>query len=154
MLAFQTSCGDFDVTLDPEAAPETTASLVALARAGFFDTTTMHRVVPGFVVQGGDPTASGTGGPGYTTTDPPPSNARYTRGVVAMAKGGFDPPGTAGSQFFVVTADDAGLPREYAIVGEVTSGYEAVERIDSLGDLATERPSQPVVVERVSVARP
>lgn len=153
VLAFETSCGDFEVTLDPELAPETAASLVSLVTAGFFDETTFHRVVPGFVVQGGDPTASGSGGPGYATTDPPPADARYTRGTVAMAKGELDPPGTAGSQFFVVTAEDAGLRPEYAIVGEVTSGYEVVERIDALGDFATERPSQAVVVDQVSVAQ-
>lgn len=153
VLAFETSCGDFEVTLDQASAPETAASLVALAEAGFFDDTTFHRVVPGFVVQGGDPTGTGGGGPGYTTTDPPPPSARYTRGVVAMAKTQAEPPGTAGSQFFVVTAEDAGLPPEYAVVGEVTAGFDTVERIDALGDLATERPSQPVVVERVSVER-
>ena len=81
----------------------------------------------------------------------PPSGAAYTRGVVAMAKTQTDPPGTSGSQFFVVTAEDAPLPAEYAIVGEVTKGYETVERIEALGDAATEQPSQPVVVERVSV---
>jgi cyclophilin family peptidyl-prolyl cis-trans isomerase len=150
-LVFETSCGDFEVTLDQGTAPDTAASLVALAEGGFYDDTTLHRVVPGFVVQGGDPTGTGGGGPGYSTVDVPPSGATYTRGVVAMAKTQTDPPGTAGSQFFVVTAEDAPLPAEYAIVGEVTKGYETVERIEALGDATTEQPSQPVVVERVSV---
>jgi cyclophilin family peptidyl-prolyl cis-trans isomerase len=151
-LAFETSCGDFEITLDQELAPDTAASLVALANEGFYDNTTFHRVVPDFVIQGGDPTGTGGGGPGYSTVDVPPSGAAYTRGVVAMAKTQTEPPGTSGSQFFVVTAEDAPLPAEYAIVGEVTKGYETVERIEALGDATTEQPSQPVVVERVSVS--
>jgi peptidyl-prolyl cis-trans isomerase B (cyclophilin B) len=150
VLAFETSCGDFEVTLDQELAPNTAASLVALASDGFFDNTTFHRIVPDFVIQGGDPTASGSGGPGYSTVDPPPSDAAYARGVVAMAKTELEAPGTSGSQFFVVTAEDAGLPPEYAIVGEVTQGYETVERIGALGD-ASEQPTQPVLIERVTV---
>ena len=150
-LVFETSCGDFEITLDQETAPDTAASLVALAKSGFYDNTTFHRVVPGFVIQGGDPTGSGGGGPGYSTVDVPPSGAAYTRGIVAMAKTPTEPPGTSGSQFFVVTAENAPLPAEYAIVGEVTKGYETVERIEALGDVTTEQPSQPVVVERVSV---
>ena len=85
-LVFETSCGSFTVALDPESAPNTTASLVALAEDGYFDDTIFHRVVPGFVIQGGDPTQSGGGGPGYSTVDPPPSDATYTKGTVAMAK--------------------------------------------------------------------
>jgi cyclophilin family peptidyl-prolyl cis-trans isomerase len=151
VLVVETSCGTFEITLDQELAPDTAASLVALARSGFYDGTIFHRVVPGFVVQGGDPTGSGSGGPGYTTVDAPPSNAAYTRGVVAMAKTAAEAPGTSGSQFFVVTAEDAGLPAEYAIVGEVTQGYETVERIEALGDVATEQPARPIVVDRVTV---
>ena len=92
----------------PEAAPNTSASLVALARDGFFDDVIFHRVVPGFVIQGGDPTGTGTGGPGYKTVDVPPQDAQYIQGVVAMAKSGVEPPGTSGSQFFVVTGADVG----------------------------------------------
>ncbi len=87
-LTFETSCGSFTVTLDQATAPETTASLVSLAQAGFYDDTVFHRIVPGFVIQGGDPTASGSGGPGYKTVDAPPADAAYTKGVMAMAKGG------------------------------------------------------------------
>jgi peptidyl-prolyl cis-trans isomerase B (cyclophilin B) len=151
LLVLQTSCGDFEITLDQELAADTAASLVALARDGFYDDTIFHRVVPGFVIQGGDPTGTGSGGPGYTTVDVPPSGTAYTRGVVAMAKSASDPPGTSGSQFFVVTADDAGLPAEYAVVGEVTKGMETVQRIEALGDATTEEPSQPIVLERVTV---
>ena len=94
-LVFETSCGDFEITLDQETAPDTAASLVALANDGFYDDTIFHRVVPGFVIQGGDPTGSGGGGPGYSTVDVPPSGAAYTRGMVAMAKTQVEPPGTA-----------------------------------------------------------
>jgi peptidyl-prolyl cis-trans isomerase B (cyclophilin B) len=149
-LTFDTSCGSFTVTLDPKLAPKTAASLVALANAGYFDDTIFHRVVPGFVIQGGDPTQMGGGGPGYSTVDVPPSDAAYTQGVVAMAKSGVEAPGTAGSQFFVVTGDDAGLPPEYAIVGEVTEGMDTVLRIDALG-VGDGPPSQPVVVNTVTV---
>jgi peptidyl-prolyl cis-trans isomerase B (cyclophilin B) len=150
-LVFATSCGEFTITLDLETAPLTSASLVALARARFFDDTAFHRIVPGFVIQGGDPTASGQGGPGYSTLDKPPPNTRYTRGVVAMAKTQAEPPGTAGSQFFVVVGEDAGLPPEYALVGRITDGMDVVERIGQQGDPASEQPLRPVVIETVTV---
>jgi peptidyl-prolyl cis-trans isomerase B (cyclophilin B) len=149
-LVFATNCGTFTVTLDQKTAPKTAASLVSLGRAGFFDDTIFHRIVPGFVIQGGDPTQTGTGGPGYSTVDVPPADARYTKGVVAMAKTGAEAPGTSGSQFFVVTGADAGLPPEYAVVGEVTDGLDVVERIGELGD-ASEQPTQPVVIQKVTV---
>jgi cyclophilin family peptidyl-prolyl cis-trans isomerase len=150
-LVLQTNCGPFTVTLNPKLAPNTTASLVSLARRGFFTDTFFHRIVPGFIIQGGDPTGSGTGGPGYKTVDRPPRNARYTHGVVAMAKQGSEPPGTSGSQFFVVTSADAGLPAEYAIVGKVTKGLDVVDRIGKLGNPSTEQPTQAVVISRVRV---
>jgi cyclophilin family peptidyl-prolyl cis-trans isomerase len=151
-LTFATNCGDFTITLDQKTAPQASASLVALAQAGFYDDTVIHRIVPDFVIQGGDPTASGGGGPGYQTVDPPPADAAYTKGVVAMAKAATDPPGAAGSQFFVVTGDDIGLPAEYAIVGKVTAGQEVVDAIGLLGDPATEEPTEPVVVSSVTVS--
>jgi len=150
-LAFDTSCGTFVVTLDLDSAPNTAASLVSLARAGYFDDTEFHRIVPGFLIQGGDPTQSGGGGPGYSTRDTPAPDAAYTKGVVAMAKTAAEPAGTAGSQFFVVTGADAGLPPEYAVIGTVTSGLDVVERIGKLGDPATEQPLHPVVIHSVTV---
>lgn len=150
-LVFDTTCGTFTVGLDLSLAPETTASLVYLAREGFYDDTVFHRIVHGFVVQGGDPTQTGTGGPGYTTLDVPPASSEYTKGVVAMAKSAIEPAGSAGSQFFVVTAEDAGLAAEYAIVGTVTEGLDVVERIGLLGD-EEERPTQAVVIRTVSVS--
>ena len=149
-LVVETSCGTFTIELDPEQAPNTAASLVALADDGYFDDVTFHRVVPGFVIQGGDPTGTGAGGPGYTTVDAPAADAAYTRGVVAMAKSGAEAPGTAGSQFFVVTAEDAGLPPDYAIVGEVTEGMDTVDRIEALG-AGDGPPSQTVLIEAITV---
>jgi peptidyl-prolyl cis-trans isomerase B (cyclophilin B) len=151
-LTFATNCGSFTVTLDQQTAPETAASLVALARDGYYDETVFHRIVPGFVIQGGDPTASGMGGPGFKTVDRPPADAAYTKGVMAMAKATDEAPGTAGSQFFIVTGDDIGLPAEYAVVGEVTAGQDVVDSIGQLGDPATEEPTQPVVISTVTVA--
>jgi len=149
-LVFETSCGSFTVGLDTELAPNTAASLVALAGDGFYDDTIFHRIAVGFVIQGGDPTQLGSGGPGYKTVDVPPAGSKYVKGVVAMAKTQVEAPGTSGSQFFVVTGADVGLPAEYAIVGEVTEGLDTVERIGVLGD-ANERPTQPVVITSVTV---
>ena len=149
-LMFDTSCGSFTVTLDAALAPNTTASLVALAESGYFDDTIFHRVVPDFVIQGGDPTQTGSGGPGYSTVDTPASDAAYPKGTVAMAKAQLEAPGTSGSQFFVVTGEDAPLTPDYAIVGEVTEGMDAVDRIDALG-AGDGPPSQPVVVNSVTV---
>ena len=149
-LVLETNKGSFTIELDQKLAPNTTKSLVQLASKGFFDGTKFHRVVPGFVIQGGDPTGTGTGGPGYKTVDVPPKDAAYTRGVVAMAKTTAEAPGTAGSQFFVVTGTDIGLPPDYAIVGKVTDGMKTVEAIEALGT-GDGPPSTPVVIERVTV---
>ena len=150
----QWPANDPTVTLDLESAPKTAASLVALAEDGYFDDTIIHRVVPGFVIQGGDPTASGTGGPGYSTRDRVPSNAAYDPGVVAMAKAGNEPAGTAGSQFFVVTGAGAGLTPDYALLGKVTRGMKVVQAIGELGDPASAgagAPLQSVVIEKATV---
>ena len=117
---------------------------------GFFNQTVFHRIVPGFVIQGGDPTATGTGGPGYSTVDTPPKNAKYTHGVVAMAKTASEPAGTAGSQFFVVTVTDAGLPPDYAIIGKVVRGLPVVDHIGTLGD-ASQQPTQVVEIQQATV---
>lgn len=154
-VTFTTNCGSFTIRLDQKTSPATAASFASLARKGFFDNTVFHRIVPGFVIQGGDPTGSGQGGPGYSTTDVPPQNTMYSRGVVAMAKTGQEPPGTAGSQFYVVTGSDAGLPPEYALLGKVTTGLGVTQRIGKLGDPQsgdTGTPLQPVVVEKAKVS--
>jgi peptidyl-prolyl cis-trans isomerase B (cyclophilin B) len=152
-LVVKTNCGTFTITLDIAGAPATAASLVSLAGSGFYDNTIFHRIVPDFVIQGGDPTQTGTGGPGYQTVDPPPAAASYTKGVVAMAKTQTEKPGTAGSQFFVVTGADIGLPPDYAIVGKVTGGLDVVTRIGRLGDATTQQPTRPVVIESVKVVK-
>jgi peptidyl-prolyl cis-trans isomerase B (cyclophilin B) len=149
-LVLKTTEGSFTIELDQKLAPNTARSLVRLARNGFFDGTKFHRVVPGFVIQGGDPTGTGSGGPGYSTVDVPPSDAAYTEGVVAMAKTQTEAPGTAGSQFFVVTGKDIGLPPEYAIVGRVTDGMATVKAIEALG-VGDGPPSKPVVIKKATV---
>jgi peptidyl-prolyl cis-trans isomerase B (cyclophilin B) len=157
VVTLETSCGSFDITLDTKVSPRTTASFVALARDGFYDRTVFHRIVPGFVIQGGDPTGTGSGGPGYFTRDVPPRKTRYTRGIVAMAKTAEEAPGTAGSQFYVVTGDDAGLPPEYALLGRVSAGLEVTRRIDELGDPAGGQegvPARTVLLEKAVVREP
>ena len=152
-VVLKTSCGDITIRLDQKASPKTSASFAGLAKAGFFDDTVFHRIVPGFVIQGGDPTATGTGGPGYSTRDVPPAGTTYKKGTVAMAKTRTEPPGTAGSQFYIVTAPDAGLPPEYALLGKVVKGQDVVDAIGELGDPSGEAgtPVQPVVIERATV---
>ena len=148
-----TNCGDFQITLDAKRAPKTGGSFKALADQGFFDGTTFHRIVAGFVIQGGDPKGDGTGGPGYSVVEAPPRDLVYGKGVVAMAKTGAEAAGTSGSQFFVVTAEDAGLPPDYALLGKVTSGQDVVDKIGvAETDPATEKPLEPVVISSVTVS--
>lgn len=146
-----TNLGSFEIRLDVGDSPCTTSSFAALVRKRFFDGTPFHRIVPGFVIQGGDPTGTGRGGPGYSVRDVPPRDSLYTEGVVAMAKSPAEPSGTSGSQFFVVTAVNAGLPPEYAILGVVTKGLKVVRRIGKLGNPVTEKPTRRVVVLRMVV---
>ena len=154
-LTFDTSCGSFTVTLDQKLAPNTVASLVALANDGFFDNTIFHRVVPGFVIQGGDPTQTGVGGPGYSTVDKPPSDAKYTKGTVAMAKSQDEAPGTSGSQFFVVT-DDAAADGAHPGLRDRRrgDGWAGHDRSNRGARRARQDgpPSQPVVISSVTVA--
>jgi peptidyl-prolyl cis-trans isomerase B (cyclophilin B) len=150
-VKIETNCGSFTIRLAVKTSPATTASFVSLARKGYFDGTVFHRIVPGFVIQGGDPTGTGEGGPGYKTVDVPPPATRYTFGVVAMAKTGAERPGTSGSQFFVVTAQDAQLPPDYAVLGKISSGSNVVTRIGKLGDPNTEQPTRTVEIEHAIV---
>jgi cyclophilin family peptidyl-prolyl cis-trans isomerase len=153
-VTVETNCGTFAFKLDVKDSPKTTAAFAGLVRKGFFDGLTFHRIVPGFVIQGGDPTGTGGGGPGFSTVDKPPSDAKYTLGVVAMAKTQTEAPGTSGSQFFVVTTSDAQLPPDYALLGNVTKGIDVVKRIGELGDPAdqTGAPTQTVVMKKVTVS--
>jgi cyclophilin family peptidyl-prolyl cis-trans isomerase len=149
-----TSCGTFAFTLDVKHSPKTSASIYSLVKRGFYDGLTFHRVAAGFVIQGGDPLGDGSGGPGYTVVEAPPPDTQYVRGVVAMAKTQTDPSGASGSQFFVVTGANVGLPAQYAVAGNVVSGIGVVEKIGSLptnppGDGA---PTPPVVMSKVTVS--
>jgi cyclophilin family peptidyl-prolyl cis-trans isomerase len=145
-----TSCGTFDIALDTTRAPKTSNSFAYLAERGFYDGLTFHRIAPEFVIQGGDPLGNGSGGPGYSVDEKPPPNLAYTKGTVAMAKTSAEPPGRSGSQFFVVTTADAGLPPEYALVGRVSDGIDVVERIGKLGT-ASQKPKQTVLIESVKI---
>jgi cyclophilin family peptidyl-prolyl cis-trans isomerase len=151
-VVLHTNCGDFTIHLATKISPETTASFARLVREGYFDHTTFHRIVPGFVIQGGDPTGTGTGGPGYSTVDKPPAATRYTHGLVAMAKTGAEPRGTSGSQFFVVTATDAQLPPDYAVLGTVTKGLDVVDKIGGFGDPASGGAGTPTEVVEIEKA--
>jgi peptidyl-prolyl cis-trans isomerase B (cyclophilin B) len=148
-----TNCGAFEITLDAKAAPKTSASFKYLADHKFYDGTTFHRIVPGFVIQGGDPKGDGTGGPGYSVVETPPKGLKYAPGVVAMAKSGNEAPGTSGSQFFVVTGDSAEqLPPDYALLGRLTSGEPVVQKIGAIiTDPRTDAPDAPVVIESIRV---
>ncbi len=154
----ETNCGTFEITLDARRSPKTVSSFVHMAEEDVYDETAFHRLVPGFLIQGGDPAGTGYGGPGYTVTERPPPDTVYARGTVAMYKATLEPPGASGSQFFVVTAPaDAGLPPDYAVLGEVSSGEDVVDRIAELADpdvgLDGGPPLEPVVIERVTVSK-
>jgi cyclophilin family peptidyl-prolyl cis-trans isomerase len=156
VAAVDTSCGSFEIELDTRSSPKTTASFANLVAEGVYDGTPFHRIVPDFVIQGGDPRGDGTGGPGYSIDEPPPGRVGYTRGTVAMAKTEVEPPGRSGSQFFVVVAADAGLPADFALLGEVSSGFDVVERIAQAGDPTTGQsgaPLAPVVIDSITLKR-
>jgi peptidyl-prolyl cis-trans isomerase B (cyclophilin B) len=149
-----TSCGAFTITLDVKRAPKTTSSFASLARLGFYDGLTFHRIVPGDLIQGGDPRGDGSGGPGYKTVETPPGDLHYTRGVVAMGKTEIEDAGTAGSQFFIVTGPDAQLNPDYALVGRVTSGMDTADRIALVAtNPNTDAPVQAVVINAMRVVR-
>jgi len=151
-----TNCGTFAIQLDVARAPKTSASFASLTKKGFYDDLTFHRIAQGFVIQGGDPQGDGSGGPGYTIVETPPKNLHYTHGVVAMAKTATDPDGASGSQFFIVTAPDAGLPPQYALLGRVVQGLDVVDAIGALplqqGATTDGPPAQPVVIQSVTLS--
>src|SRR5208282_4964934 len=126
-----TSKGTMTIALDPQAAPRTVNSFVFLSRYHYYDGIVFHRVIPSFVLQGGDPTGTGTGGPGYQFADELPKPGRYELGSLAMANAG---PDTNGSQFFVISGPDGmALPPQYSLFGKVVSGLETVAAIDAVG---------------------
>ena len=151
----ETSCGDIDIELDLEHSPKTANSIAFLTREKFYDGTFFHRLVQDFVEQGGDPKGDGTGGPGYQVVEPPPEDIKYGKGVVAMAKGGADPAGASGSQFFIVVSDrtkDVLTTPDYALVGEVTDGIDVVDDIVANGHTADDVPPKEwVYIERATI---
>ncbi|HUY42955.1 MAG TPA: peptidylprolyl isomerase [Acidimicrobiales bacterium] len=143
-----TSKGTLEIALDPLAAPETVNSFVFLARWHYFDGVVFHRIIPGFVLQGGDPTGSGAGGPGYRFNDELPKPGRYEVGSLAMANAG---PHTNGSQFFVISGPDGvRLPPLYALFGKVVKGLDVVQTINDLGS-PSGKPRENVVIESVTI---
>jgi cyclophilin family peptidyl-prolyl cis-trans isomerase len=142
----ETDAGTMTAELLSNEAPNTVNNFVFLAREGFYDGVIFHRVIKGFMIQGGDPTGTGRGGPGYKFRDEP-VNRKYTRGILAMANAG---PNTNGSQFFIMHAD-YGLPPSYTIFGRLTGGEDVLDSIATAATGAQDRPLQPVTINRVEI---
>jgi len=142
-----TNHGEIVIEFDPERSPLTVNNFVFLANEGFYDGVVFHRVIENFMIQGGDPTGTGRGGPGYKFRDEIEGSGQYSRGTVAMANAG---PNTNGSQFFIVH-QDTGLPHSYTIFGKVTSGMEAVDSIAGSDTDASDRPREDVVINKVTI---
>ena len=144
-----TSIGSITIALDPIQAPKTVNSFVFLARYHYYDGIIFHRIIKGFMCQGGDPTGTGRGGPGYRFADELPKPGRYEVGSVAMANAG---PHTNGSQFFVVSgASGVGLPPQYSLFGKVVKGLDVVERMQSVATDRQDKPLEDVVINSVTV---
>lgn len=143
-----TSVGVIEFELLEELAPKAASNFATLAKSGFYDGVIFHRVIPGFVIQGGDPEGTGRGGPGYQFEDEPVT-LPYRRGTVAMANAG---PNTNGSQFFICLQDLPQLPPKYTIFGQVTAGLAVVDTIAAAPTAAGDRPVDPVTMKAVTVA--
>jgi cyclophilin family peptidyl-prolyl cis-trans isomerase len=161
--AMQTSCGTVTLTLADDTSPQTVNSFVFLARQKFFDGLTFHRVTD-FAVQGGAPNANGTGSVGYKVAEPPAPDFKYSKGIVAMAKGDNDPAGTSGSQFFIIPNDKAAhlngtpeSPAQYAVLGTVTKGFDALDKLAAVetytpqGSFEKSTPRKPIYIVRVTI---
>lgn len=147
--------GTIELELYPEVAPNTVNNFISLANSGFYDGLTFHRIIEGFMIQGGDPDGVGTGGPGYTIQGEFTSNGfanslKHTKGVISMARYS-DNPDSAGSQFFIVSADAPHLDGDYAAFGKVISGIEVVENIEKVETDSKHKPKEDVVIESVTV---
>jgi len=143
-----TNHGDIDLDLLAEAAPLTVNNFVFLARDGFYDGVIFHRVISNFMIQGGDPTGTGTGGPGYRFRDELEGSGGYSRGTLAMANAG---PNTNGSQFFICHTDLPRLPHAYSIFGQVTSGMEAVDAIAALPTDGRDKPLEEATISTITI---
>jgi len=146
-----TNHGAVELELFPGEAPKTVDNFLSLARDGFYEGVIFHRVIPDFMIQGGDPTGTGSGGPGYTFEDEF-NDHKVVRGALAMANAG---PNTNGSQFFIVTADACPwLDGKHTVFGRVTSGIEVVDKIEGLPRDARDKPHEDAVIERVEIDGP
>ena len=144
-----TSKGAMTIALDPAGAPATVNNFVVLARYHYFDGIHFHRIIPGFMLQGGDPDGSGRGGPGYKIADELPKPGRYEVGSLAMANAG---PNTNGSQFFIVSGPDGvRLPPQYSLFGKVVKGLDVVSAIDAVGSPGAGTPREKVVIDSVTI---
>jgi cyclophilin family peptidyl-prolyl cis-trans isomerase len=153
-VTINTAKGAITLKIEGSLSPIAAGNFVALAACGFYNGVVFHRIVPGFVIQGGDPTGTGSGGPGYSIKDEPVT-ATYRRGTLAMARS--SDPNSQGSQFFIVLADDAGPTlasyNTYAIFGEVTGGMDAVDAIAAAAG-GVELPANPIKMDGVTVSKP
>lgn len=146
----ETTKGTIVIALDARSAPRTVNNFVFLARYHYFDGVGFHRIIPGFVIQGGDPEGTGRGGPGYRFADELPRPGRYEIGSLAMANAG---PDTNGSQFFIITGPQgAGLPPNYSLFGKVVSGMDVVRALDAVGTPGAGRPKEPVGMVSVTIS--
>lgn len=146
--------GDIVVALEPTVAPNTVKNFMTLAQEGFYDGLTFHRVISGFMIQGGDPAGDGTGDPGYSIKGEFSNNGvkndiSHVRGVISMARS--KDPNSAGSQFFIVHQDSIFLDGDYAAFGEVISGMDVVDKIAAVKTDAFDKPEEEVIIEKVSV---
>ncbi|MGB0871725.1 MAG: peptidylprolyl isomerase [Solirubrobacterales bacterium] len=153
VVTMSTNCGEFKIKLDAKNNPRTASSFAHLVEEGVYDGTWFHRIVPDFVIQGGDPNADGSGGSGYDIVEPP--TGQYRIGTVAMAKTANDPAGNSSSQFYVVIGEDGtDLPPDYAIAGDVSDGEDVIERIARYapGEASDGAPSGVAIIEKASVS--
>lgn len=147
--SFETSQGTFTIDLFGDKVPKTVSNFIFLAKEGFYDGLIFHRVIADFMIQGGDPAGNGTGGPGYQFEDEFDDALTFSKkGILAMANSG---PGTNGSQFFITVAPTTFLNGKHTIFGEVTQGYEVVEKISKLATDASDKPQEPVTITKIEI---
>jgi cyclophilin family peptidyl-prolyl cis-trans isomerase len=146
-VTIETNHGTIVGEMFADLAPKTTANFMELAKKGFYDGVIFHRVIEGFMIQGGDPTGTGRGGPGYRFRDELEGEGRYSRGTVAMANAG---PNTNGSQFFIMHRD-YGLPHSYSIFGQVTDGLDTVDAIATAPRDRADKPLEDCVIQKVTI---
>ena len=146
----ETNQGTFTVELFEDRAPKTTGNFIELAEKGFYDGVVFHRVIAGFMIQGGDPTGTGRGGPGYQIPDEfHPELTHDSKGILSMANAG---PNTGGSQFFITLAETPWLDRKHAVFGKVVDGMDVVDKIGNAPTGAGDRPVEEIRMEKVTVA--